>query len=165
MRIILTMLVAVGALAATEVLAQAPAADVRKGHKFRSPGEASEVSRPARAQARGSDRRRSLDARAEGRAAALTAFDGSWSVAINTRSGACQPSYRFGVQIINGNVVHEGRSAGRVSANGSVQVVVSSGDQQARGQGHLSRTYGTGIWHGYGSAGTCAGSWQAGRRG
>lgn len=95
---------------------------------------------------------------------APAAFDGSWSVAINTRSGGCDPSYRFGVQIINGNVVYEGRSAGRVSSNGGVWVNISQGGQSAAGQGRLSRNYGTGVWRGYGSAGTCAGTWQAQRR-
>jgi hypothetical protein len=95
---------------------------------------------------------------------APAAFDGSWSVAINTHSGACEPHYRFGVRIINGNVVHEGRAAGRVSPNGGVWVNVSSGGQQAAGQGRLSLNYGTGVWRGSGSAGSCAGTWQAGRR-
>src|SRR5262249_5975954 len=103
--------------------------------------------------------------RAQQRAMAPAAFDGSWSVAINTPSGACELHYRFGVEIINGNVVHEGCPAGRVSPNGGVSVNVSSGGQQSAGQGRLSRNYGTGVWRGYGSAGTCAGTWQAGRRG
>jgi hypothetical protein len=91
-------------------------------------------------------------------------FDGDWSVAINTQSGACEPSYRFAVEIINGHVVYEGNSAGRVSSNGGVTVNISSGGQQAAGQGRLSRNHGTGVWRGYGSAGTCAGTWQAQRR-
>jgi hypothetical protein len=95
---------------------------------------------------------------------APAAFDGSWSVAIMTQSGACEPRYRFAVKIINGHVVHEGNPAGRVSPNGGVSVNVSSGGQQAAGQGRLSRDQGTGVWHGYGSAGACAGTWQAQRR-
>jgi hypothetical protein len=95
---------------------------------------------------------------------APAAFDGSWSVAIMTQSGACEPSYRFALEIINGNVVHEGNLAGRVSPNGGVSVTVSSGGQQAAGEGRLTRNYGTGVWRGYGSAGACAGTWQAERR-
>jgi hypothetical protein len=68
------------------------------------------------------------------------------------------------VEIIDGHVVYEGQSAGRVSPNGGVWVNISSGGQQANGQGRLSRNYGTGVWRGYGSAGTCAGTWQAERR-
>jgi len=159
------MLVAVGTLAATEALAQAPSSVVQSGRELRPPGEAGKASRAARAQAqRPPDRRGALNARAEQRAVAPATFNGSWSVAINTQSGACEPHYRFAVQIINGNVVYEGRPAGRVSANGGVWVNVSSGGQQATGQGRLSRNYGSGAWRGYGSAGTCAGTWQAGRR-
>jgi hypothetical protein len=172
MRTVLSMLVAVGALAATEALAQAPGSVVRSDREFRQPGEAGKASRAARSQARTQrrdqvhrpDRRGALEARAERRVVAPAGFNGSWSVAISTQSGACEPSYRFAVEIINGHVVYEGRPAGRVSPNGGVWVTVSQGGQQATGQGRLSRNYGTGAWRGYGSAGSCAGSWQAVRR-
>jgi hypothetical protein len=165
MRAVLSMFVVVGTLAATEALAQAPASVGQSGREFRPPSETGKASRAAHAQAQRPDRRGALDARAQQRAMAPAAFDGSWSVAINTRTGACEPHYRFGVQIVNGNVVYEGRPSGRVSPNGGVWVNVSSGGQQASGQGRLSRNYGTGVWRGYGSAGTCAGTWQAGRGG
>jgi hypothetical protein len=165
MKIVLGMLIGVGALAATEALAQAPASVVQSGRELRPPSEAGTTSRGTRAQAQRPARRHALNARAEQRAVAPAAFNGSWSVAINTQSGACEPHYRFAVQIINGDVFYEGRPAGRVSPNGAVQVNVSSGGQQAAGQGHLSRNHGTGVWRGFGSAGTCAGTWQAGRHG
>jgi hypothetical protein len=102
-------------------------------------------------------------------ALARDAFDGSWSVVINTQSGPCDPQYRFGVQIINGNIVYDGGGAanaqGQVAPNGSVWVSVSSGGQAASGQGRLSGDFGTGTWRGQGSAASCAGSWQAVRRG
>ena len=161
----IALLVALGTLATTDALAQAPASVVQSGRELRPPSEAGKISRAARAQAQRPDRRGTLNARAEQRAVAPAAFNGSWSVAINTQSGACEPHFRFAVQIINGNVVYEGRSAGRVSPNGAVKVNVSSAGQQASGQGRLSRNYGTGVWRGYGSAGTCAGTWQAGRHG
>jgi len=159
------MIVILGALAATEALAQGRAAVDQNGREFRPPREAGAPSRAARPQAQRPSRRGPLDARAEGRAGSPVAFDGSWSVAKNTSSGACDPSYRFGVQIINGNVVYEGRTTGRVSPNGGVWVNVSAGDQQASGQGRLSRAHGSGVWRGYGSAGACAGTWVAERRG
>jgi hypothetical protein len=105
------------------------------------------------------------------RAAALprTVFDGAWSVVINTHSGPCDPQYRFGVQIVDGNIVHDGGGVanvqGEVASNGSVWVHVSAGGQAASGQGRLARDSGTGTWSGQGSAGTCGGSWQAVRRG
>src|SRR5215510_8043038 len=115
MRTVLSMLVALGTLAATEALAQAPGSSVQSGRELRPPSEVGKASRAARAQAQRPDRRGPLNARAEQRAVAPAAFNGSWSVAINTQSGACEPHYRFAVQIINGNVVYEGRPAGRVS--------------------------------------------------
>jgi hypothetical protein len=163
MRIVLSMLVAVGTLAATEVLAQAPSSVGQSDREFRPPSETGKSSRSARPQAHRSDRD-ARDARAQQRVVAPAAFDGDWSVAINTQSGACEPSYRFAVEIIDGQVVYDGQPAGRVSPNGGVWVNISSGGQQANGQGRLSRNYGTGVWRGYGSAGTCAGTWQAERR-
>jgi hypothetical protein len=172
MRTILSILVAVGTLAASEALAQAPASVDQNGREFRPPSESGQASRSARAQARAEaraqaqrrDRQDARDARAQQRVVAPAAFDGDWSVAINTQSGACEPSYRFAVEIIDGHVVYEGQPAGRVSPNGGVSVNISQGGQQANGQGRLSRNYGTGVWRGYGSAGTCAGTWQAQRR-
>jgi hypothetical protein len=101
--------------------------------------------------------------------AALAAFDGRWSVIISTRSGNCDPQYRFGVRIINGNIVYEGGGAGnargRVSPSGVVAVSVSSGPPAPAGQGRLSRDYGIGSWHGQGPAGVCSGTWQAWHQG
>lgn len=102
-------------------------------------------------------------------AVARNAFDGPWSVVISTQSGPCDPQYRFGVQIINGNIVYEGGGAvnaqGSVAPNGGVAVSVSSGGQSANGQGRLSRDSGGGSWRGQGPGGACAGTWQAARRG
>ena len=84
---------------------------------------------------------------AERTAVARNVFDGAWSVVISTQSGGCDPQYRFGVRIINGNITYEGGGAanaqGRVSPSGGVTVSVSSGTQAANGQGRLSRDYGT----------------------
>ena len=44
-----------------------------------------------------------------------------------------RPSYRYGVQINNGNVVYDGGGPitlqGRVAPNGAVRVIVSAGSQ------------------------------------
>jgi hypothetical protein len=48
---------------------------------------------------------------------ARTAYDGDWSVLIATNSGACGPSYRYGVQISDGIVIYEG---GMVTLQGRV---------------------------------------------
>ncbi len=97
------------------------------------------------------------------------AFDGRWSVVIRTRAGSCGAEYRYGVQIINGNITTDaGEStgvSGRVLRNGAVSVSVSAGDAYAVGQGRLSPTYGSGTWRGVSSGESCTGVWQAARRG
>jgi hypothetical protein len=101
-------------------------------------------------------------------AVAQSRYDGSWSVVINTRGGACESGVRYGVQIVNGRVVSGGEGAnvqGRVAPNGAVRVAVQAGGQWANGSGHLSMTRGGGVWRGHGSAGYCQGTWVAQRTG
>jgi hypothetical protein len=92
-------------------------------------------------------------------------FDGSWSVVIVTRSGACDPSLRTSVFISNGIVSGGGGASisGRVSNSGSVSVTVSGGPGTAHGSGRLSRNSGGGSWSGSGGQGRCSGSWSASR--
>ena len=101
-------------------------------------------------------------------AAALSSFDGNWSVLIVTRSGPCDQAYRYGLSIRDGRVAYEGSAAvnvaGHVTSNGMVNVRVWAGSQSASGAGRLSRDYGGGRWRGAGSLDSCAGSWTAERR-
>ena len=96
------------------------------------------------------------------------AFDGPWSVLIETRAGDCQASFRYGVEIENGEVLNAGGApvslAGRVAPSGAVRVSVAAGGQEAHGAGRLTRSSGSGTWRGQGSAGSCAGVWEAERR-
>jgi hypothetical protein len=101
-------------------------------------------------------------------AAARTSFDGRWSVLIVTERGDCDRGYRYPIAIVNGRVQHapnEGDPsfliAGRVSAGGAVNVSVRRGDQAAQGSGRLSLSNGEGRWR----SASCAGYWQAERRG
>jgi hypothetical protein len=104
-----------------------------------------------------------------GAAVARTVFDGTWSVLIVTDSGDCDRAYRYGIEISNGNVIYDGGGSinlkGRVAPNGTVRVSVSAGSQRADGSGRLSRDRGGGVWRGRGSTGSCAGTWEAERRG
>lgn len=100
-------------------------------------------------------------------AIAATPYDGYWSVVIVTHRGACEPAYRSAVSIVNGYVRGGDGIAnvyGRVSRNGRVSVVVTSGTQNARGSGRLGRGRGAGVWSGRGSVGYCSGRWSAQRR-
>ena len=97
-------------------------------------------------------------------------FDGAWSVVITTQSGTCDPNFRYGVQISNGQVFNNGSSnvgvQGRVNRNGMVQVNVQSGNQWANGSGRLDPTRGgSGVWEGQGGVGACSGTWVAQRSG
>jgi hypothetical protein len=99
---------------------------------------------------------------------ARNAYDGDWSVLIQTRRGACDPAIRYGVEITNGVVTSSNSGPatvqGRVTPRGGVSVSVRSGPQWANGSGRLARTYGGGIWQGQGTSGACEGTWQAQRR-
>jgi hypothetical protein len=97
-------------------------------------------------------------------APARTVFDGSWSVVIYTRSGACVRAYRSGVQIRNGIISSDAvgfNMNGSVSAKGTARASVSAGGQSANGSGRLSRNSGGGVWRGQGNAGQCSGTWTA----
>lgn len=92
------------------------------------------------------------------------AFDGPWSIVIQTERGACD-SYRVGVDIAKGAVTYDGTPYGRVSATGAVRVAGSMGDQKAEGTGRLSRAAGQGVWRAASRLGPCSGRWTAERRG
>jgi hypothetical protein len=95
------------------------------------------------------------------------AFDGLWSVAIFTRSGPCDPSYRYPARIIGGQVLQADNDfsyqlVGAVYSNGAISVTVSKGGQSATGYGRLFASRGGGLWSAAG--GQCSGTWSALRR-
>jgi hypothetical protein len=67
-------------------------------------------------------------------ALARTPYDGDWSVVILTHTGACDASYRVGLQIEQGKVISDGLATveGRVTPGGTVRITVSAGSQRAR---------------------------------
>src|SRR3954449_9446112 len=83
-------------------------------------------------------------------AASKATFDGTWSVLIVTEKGTCDRAYRYPVRISKGAVGYAGEASfnvsGSVGANGSVTVMVSKGNQSARGSGQLSASDGSGRW-------------------
>lgn len=103
-----------------------------------------------------------------GSASARNVYDGAWSVLIVTRSGSCDPTYRYGVQISDGMVRYDGGGPitmqGMVTPKGAVRVIVQAGSQWADGSGKLARNTGGGVWKGQGMSSACAGTWQAERR-
>jgi hypothetical protein len=128
----------------------------------------SDVRHPIRATPRIERRRGASSYASVARARASSAFDGAWSVLIQTRAGDCEPSFRYGLQIQNGEVLNAGGEQvaleGHVAPNGVVRVSVAAGGQEAQGTGRLSQASGGGTWRGQGSRGACAGTWMAERR-
>ena len=101
--------------------------------------------------------------------AAKRSFDGPWSVLVFAEEGTCQrDTYRYGVQIQNGQVSSEGSGAadisGRVTPAGQVSVRVRQGNQQAVGSGRLTQVSGSGRWSGASPEQQCGGRWTAERR-
>jgi hypothetical protein len=97
---------------------------------------------------------------------ARTIYDGPWSVLIITKTGGCDPAYRYGIEIMDGNVIYQGGMVtlqGRVTPKGAVRVIVQAGSQSADGSGRLTRNRGAGVWTGQGMGGMCTGVWQAER--
>ena len=96
-------------------------------------------------------------------------YDGSWSVSVSGRSGACAGgNYAYNVQIVNGSVRYYGGDAqisGRVSPNGAVFVRVVSANGNAAGSGRLRSNTGGGSFRGHSSQGACAGTWSGQRTG
>jgi hypothetical protein len=101
--------------------------------------------------------------------AARMNFDGPWSVVVVTDYGSCDRAYRYGVQIVNGQVFYRGNAGvnifGRVTPRGQVSVQVQQGNQQATGTGQLTEDSGGGRWSGASPERQCGGHWIAERRG
>jgi hypothetical protein len=95
------------------------------------------------------------------------AFDGLWSVLIQTKAGPCDATYRYPARIVRGVVVQAENDfsyviSGAVASSGAIEVTVSQGIQSATGHGRLRGSKGGGNWSAGGN--TCSGTWSAMRR-
>ena len=93
------------------------------------------------------------------------AFDGTWSVVLQTTRGNCPAAVRAGVQIVDGRLSAEDQSYGLdglVAPSGIVRVTVSAAGQGGGASGRLSRVAGHGRWRTW--SGECSGEWTAARR-
>ena len=93
----------------------------------------------------------------------VDAYNGSWNLAFYTRSGSCDPSYNFTVDISHGIVTHPNltRFRGIVQKSGAVRASVTVQDKYASGSGRLLGAAGKGTWTGYAGSSRCAGYWTA----
>ena len=98
-------------------------------------------------------------------ASARSAYDGSWNLAFITRSGACDATYNFTVDISNGMITHPNlvKFTGHVARSGAVRASVTVHDKYASGSGRLSSSSGRGTWSGYSGGSRCSGYWTAQR--
>jgi hypothetical protein len=98
-------------------------------------------------------------------AQAHSIYDGAWDLVFVTQRGACDPTYNFSVNIIDGIVTHPNlvRFRGYVARSGAVRASVTVQDKFASGSGRLTRTSGRGTWSGYSGSARCAGYWTAER--
>jgi hypothetical protein len=98
-------------------------------------------------------------------AAARSPFDGIWNVVFVTHQGYCDPTYRYGVRIANGHIVHDPTAAfamaGRVAPNGTIRGSIRAGSESASAVGRLSRSSGSGVWRAPSRG--CGGYWRARR--
>ena len=95
------------------------------------------------------------------------AFDGLWSVLIQTKSGPCDATYRYPARIVRGLVMQAENDfsyviSGAITGSGAIEVTVSRGIQSATGRGRLRGSKGGGSWSAGGN--TCSGTWSAMRR-
>src|SRR6201989_3201082 len=69
----------------------------------------------------------------------VEAYNGSWNLAFYTRSGTCDPSYNFTVDVAHGIVTHPNlvRFRGTVQKSGLVRASVTVQDKYASGSGRL----------------------------
>ena len=102
-------------------------------------------------------------------AQARSPYDGSWSVSVAGRSGACAGgTYSYYVEIRNGGVYYNGgdaRISGRVSGGGAVVVRVVSNAGNGIASGRLRGNVGAGSFRGNTQQGPCAGTWSSQRTG
>jgi hypothetical protein len=92
-------------------------------------------------------------------------FDGTWNLTFMTQRGACDPTYNFTVDVLNGNVTHPNilTFRGHVAPSGAVRASVRVGQKYASGSGRLSGVSGGGVWSGRSSQSRCTGVWTAQR--
>ncbi|MBA7474606.1 hypothetical protein ES707_09960 [subsurface metagenome] len=92
-------------------------------------------------------------------------FDGTWNLIFVTQRGACDPTYNFTVNVLNGNVTHPNilTFRGHVAPSGAVRASVRVGKKYASGSGRLSGVLGQGVWSGGSGGSRCTGAWTAQR--
>jgi hypothetical protein len=101
----------------------------------------------------------------EAPAAAVTPFDGHWSVVARTTGGKCDPYLGFQLDVVDGRILsRQADVSGRVTAAGAVTVTIRGKGSQIDGTGRLYGGSGSGRWSELSPSGGCRGDWKAKRR-
>src|ERR1700757_2059371 len=90
-----------------------------------------------------------------------------WNLTFVTQRGACDPTYNFTVDVLNGSITHPNilTFKGRVAQSGAVRASGRVGQRYASGSGRLSGVSGQGAWSGHSGESRCTGVWTARRGG
>jgi hypothetical protein len=103
-------------------------------------------------------------------AAEAQTFDGSWSVEVRTERGACEPVYRYYIEVRNGEVRLRSMTgetspnvAGRIHPSGRIAGQIGAADDPVDIRGRLEDGSGEGTWNA--TARGCSGRWGAEKRG
>src|SRR5271156_5344504 len=88
-------------------------------------------------------------------ASARSIYDGSWNLVFVTRTGSCDATYNFTVDVSNGIITHPNlvKFRGYVAKSGAVRASVTVQDKYASGAGKLFATTGRGTWSGHSGSG------------
>ncbi len=91
---------------------------------------------------------------------AQASYDGAWIVAIQTKSGSCDPTASYAVTVANNKVSGPAGTSGMVGPSGNVRV--SIGAAYAKGQLHGGT--GSGKWNAASGGVPFSGRWMASKQ-
>ena len=88
-------------------------------------------------------------------------YDGTWNVAIVTKSGGCEPTASSTLIVTEGKISAAGANvSGSIGREGLVRVSING----AYANGQLSGNAGSGKWNGASAGIPCSGRWEASRQ-
>lgn len=93
---------------------------------------------------------------------AASGYDGTWSVALTTERGNCDPAYTWSIAVTNGRIGDDNlfvQSEGFVNEKGRVILQVTHGSDVLAAAGAIKGVIGSGTWESPTSQ--CSGRWQA----
>lgn len=95
---------------------------------------------------------------------AAAGYDGRWRVEFDTQVGACERSFGWPLEIVNGSVVPKDGvdASGFIAREGLASLTIRRGQDIFRAQGRVKGQTGSGAWSS--STALCGGRWKLIRR-